>query len=293
MSEFQYSSPYAAERYGGTQSSSDDHLAKIAAYAEEIEERIEVISEPLRPHLPTIGRLLTVATFLEDSWRIVNEWKDQAWYLEHERSFPGGISHLFLLANVLVMTGASYGVVARYHTDFSVAALLGVIIVQSLGYGLLFDLSFFLRNLSVACGLFMVFSDSLVMDNKHFGFPSLSETSRRTYAQLTGRILLIFLFIGFLIRGEWSFARVIVSLLGFVACGMVVVGFKAKWSAAFLVILFSLFNVFVNNWWSLHEEHHQRDFLKYDFFQTLSIIGGLVLLVNMGPGDISVDKKKL
>jgi len=50
---------------------------------------------------------------------------------------------------------------------------------------------------------------------------------------------------------------------------MVAVGFKAKWSASFLVVLLSVFNVFINNWWSVHSAHPQRDFLKYDFFQTL------------------------
>ena len=49
-----------------------------------------------------------------------------------------------------------------------------------LGYGLLFDLSFFLRNLSVVGGLLMVLSDSLANKKKLFaGLPSLSETDRR------------------------------------------------------------------------------------------------------------------
>lgn len=91
---------------------------------------------------------------------------------------------------------------------------------------------------------------------------------------------------------------------------MVAVGFKAKWSAAFLVVILSGFNVIANNFWSVHSAHPTRDFLKYDFFQTLcassvisvhrqvwtytlsAIVGGLLLLVNMGPGGLSVDEKK-
>lgn len=63
--------------------------------------------------------------------------------------------------------------------------------------------------------------------------------------------------------------RVLVSIVGLGACVMVAVGFKAKWSAGFLVLVLSVFNVFANNWWSIHSAHPQRDFLKYDFFQTL------------------------
>lgn len=101
---------------------------------------------------------------------------------------------------------------------------------------------------------------------------------------LAGRVLLIFLFLGFIIQGTWNIARIFVSVVGLIACIMVAVGFKAKWSAAFLVLVLSVFNVFANNWWSVPSAHPQRDFLKYDFFQTLSIVGGLILLVNMGPG---------
>jgi uncharacterized membrane protein YphA (DoxX/SURF4 family) len=191
------------------------------------------------------------------------------------------------------MLAGSIGVIARRFPEASVAALLFVVILQGLGYGLLFDLSFFLRNLSVVGGLLMVFSETLATKKKLFaGLPSISETDRRKYVQLAGRILLIFLFIGFIFQGNWSIARVFVSIVGLGACIMVAVGFKAKWSASFLVLLLSVFNVLVNKWWSVHPAHPQRDFLKYDFFQTLSIVGGLLLLVNMGPGGISVDEKK-
>lgn len=191
------------------------------------------------------------------------------------------------------MLAGSVGVIARRFPEYSVAALLFVVVLQGLGYGLLFDLSFFLRNLSVVGGLLMVLSDSLATKKKLFaGLPQISETDRRKYVQLAGRILLIFLFVGFIFQGNWSIARVFVCIIGLGACIMVAVGFKAKWSASFLVLLLSVFNVLVNKWWSVHPAHPQRDFLKYDFFQTLSIVGGLLLLVNMGPGGISVDEKK-
>lgn len=177
----------------------------------------------------------------------------------------------------------------------------------------------------------MVLSDSLGSKKQLFaGLPSISETDRKKYFQLAGRVLLIFLFLGFVFQGNWSIARFAVSLLGLGACVMVIVGFKAKWSATFLVLLLSCFNVLINNWWSVHPNHPQKDYLRFDFvsvgsgsgrecvcmgrvltplhpspsrlpnptsqtslqFQTLSIVGGLLLLVNMGPGGISVDEKK-
>lgn len=42
-------------------------------------------------------------------------------------------------------------------------------------------------------------------------------------------------------------------------------GFKAKWTASLLVLILSVFNVFMNNWWSVHASHPQRDFLKFVF----------------------------
>lgn len=143
-------------------------------------------------------------------------------------------------------------VIARKRTEYAVAGLLAVVITQGLGYGLIFDLNFFLRNLSVVGGLLMVLSDSWV--RKKFvpaGLPQLDEKDRKMYVQFAGRVLLIFLFVGFVFSGEWSFWRVLVSLFGFVACVMVIVGFKAKWSAIILVVLLSLFNVFVNNFWTV------------------------------------------
>lgn len=143
-------------------------------------------------------------------------------------------------------------VIIRKHSDYAVAGLMGVVVAQALGYGLIFDLNFFLRNLSVIGGLLMVLSDSWVRKNKAFaGLPQLDEKDKKMYIQLAGRVLLIFLFVGFVFSGEWSIWRVAVSILGAGACVMVVVGFKAKFSAIFLVVLLSVFNLIVNNFWTV------------------------------------------
>jgi len=268
-------------------------LDAIREQTSKIEDFLDTMSDPVKPYLPAIGRFLIVVTFLEDALRIITQWKDQLMYLHDYRHIPNYLTHLFLIVNVLAMVSCSTLVIARKHSDYAVGGLIGVVITQALGYGLIFDLNFFLRNLSVMGGLLMVLSDSWIRKSKAFaGLPQIEEKDRKMYFQLAGRVLLIFLFIGFVFSGKWSIWRVIVALFGFVACVMVVVGFKAKISAIMLVVILSIFNLLVNNFWTLHEHHPHKDFAKYDFFQILSIVGGLLLLVNSGPGKYSIDEKK-
>ena len=181
---------------------------------------------------------------------------------DNNTTVPRGITHIFLIFNVIVMSSCSFLVIIRKRPEFAVAGLLAVVVVQALGYGLIFDLNFFLRNLSVIGGLLMVLSDSWVRKRVAFpGLPSIDEKDRKMYVQLGGRVLLIFLFIGFVFSGDWGFGRVLVSLIGFVACVMVVVGFKAKFSAILLVVLLSIFNLLVNNFWTvsrIHQEYVRR-----------------------------------
>jgi len=280
---------------GGRSDATNDPspLEAIRAQTSKIEDMLDTFSDPLKPYLPAIGRFLIVVTFLEDALRIITQWGDQLVYLHDYRHIPNGITHVFLITNVLAMTACSFLIIVRKYSEQAVAGLIAVVITQALGYGLIFDLNFFLRNLSVMGGLLMVLSDSWV--RKKFapaGLPQLDEKDRKMYFQLAGRVLLIFLFIGFVFAGDWTPGRVAVIAVGAVACVMVAVGFKAKWSAIILVMILSIFNILVNNFWTLHPHHPHKDFAKYDFFQILSIVGGLLLLVNMGPGQVSFDEKK-
>lgn len=78
------------------------------------------------------------------------------------------------------MLGASGAIVAKRYPEIAVGSLFGVIILQGFGYGLIFDINFFLRNLSVMGGLLMVFSESMVTRKNVFaGIPNLSDNDRR------------------------------------------------------------------------------------------------------------------
>ncbi|CEP11818.1 hypothetical protein [Parasitella parasitica] len=263
-----------------------------------IEKSLDTFGHPVKPYLPALSRFLVVATFYEDSLRIIVQWSDQKGYLEGDRGFPRGISHLFLLLNVFAMLIFSSTLIAKKHVSTSVYVLSGVIASQALGYGLVFDMVFFLRNLSILGGLLLCLSESILRDKRQTSslhlfasLPRLTEIERHQYFQLAGRVLLVLLFAGFVFQGEWSFLRVLVSLVGFAACVMVVVGFRAKWSASFLVTFLCILNVIVNNWWTVQHSNYKRDVTKYNFFQCLSITGGLLLLVSIGPGHLSYDEK--
>jgi len=60
----------------------DDPLEKVRQLGKQIEDNVEIHAQPLKPHLPTIGRFLIVVTFIEDSIRILTQWSDQLWYLQ-------------------------------------------------------------------------------------------------------------------------------------------------------------------------------------------------------------------
>lgn len=74
----------------------------VQEYSRKFEEVIDKIGQPLKPYIPAIARFLIVVTFLEDALRISTQFGDQLFFLQRHRGFPWGLSHFFLIANVLV-----------------------------------------------------------------------------------------------------------------------------------------------------------------------------------------------
>jgi len=124
------------------------------------------------------------------------------------------------------------------------------------------------------------------------GVPTIHNNAPKNYMQLAGRMLLVIMFLT-IVRYELTFTSVIQNLIGGICILFVAVGFKTKLSALFLVAYLTFVNFYSNCFWLVPDRQRAlHDFLKYDFFQTMSVIGGLLYVVALGPGEVSVDARK-
>lgn len=256
------------------------------------------VAAPLKPYLSHIGRFLLVVTFLEDALRIFFQWPEQIRFMTTYRNFPTLLAHIFLIYCVTMMVGGSLMGLARFRTPIACGMLASVVVVQTLGYGLLRHASFMLRNFSLIGGILLLLAESMSSGDRRArgvlfaGLPNITETEKGTYVSLFGRILLILLFAALGLQGKFTPLSIVFATIAGISCVMVAVGFKARYSAMFLVAILSVANIVINPWWMHSSESAERDFLRYDFFQWLSIMGGFLLLANTGPGELSLDEKK-
>lgn len=90
--------------------------------------------------------------------------------------------------------------------------------------------------------------------------------------------------------------RIALECVAAVLLSLVVVGYKTKLSAVTLFIFLSIENAYLNDFFFHDPSENLYDFKKFNFFQCLTVIGGLLMLVVLGPGAVSFDgeeKKRL
>ncbi|SCU86782.1 LANO_0C09186g1_1 [Lachancea nothofagi CBS 11611] len=262
-----------------------DELDKLSNKVDDLTDHPFV--QKLKPYTPAISRFFIVATFYEDTFRIISQWSDQVFYLWNYRHLPYFFVVLFLVTVILAMTVGATMLVLRKRLVIATGTLCACIILQGLVYGL-YGASFILRNVSVIGGLLIAFSDSIVQSKTTFGMlPELNNKDGKTkgYILLAGRLLLVVLFMTFTFSKNWF--TVILTIMGTICIS---VGFKTKLASILLGLILTFYNVTVNNYWFYNSS--KRDLLKYEYFQNLSIIGGLLLVVSTGAGQLSIDEKK-
>eukprot|EP00299_Pterocystis_sp_00344_P011967 c5670_g1_i1.p1 GENE.c5670_g1_i1~~c5670_g1_i1.p1 ORF type:complete len:264 (-),score=55.32 c5670_g1_i1:109-900(-) len=244
--------------------------------------------------LPIIARFLLVSTFFEDAVRLVVDYETQKRYLGTRIGStlaPGFICLCFLLQ---VVGG---GMVLTMHrlVRFAVLALTTNIVAQVVVYGLIVDPLVIARNLALIGSLLLLVSQQSVNEHRKglFSAPLISSVASTSYLLLAGRVLLVLLLIAeFPLNEGLTLTNILLIVVVGIPLLLVVVGMRTRESAIFLLVVVSALNIVVNSFWVLDSNNHARDFHKYYFFQTLSIMGGLILLVSLGAGDLSFDARK-
>ncbi|XP_031844244.1 surfeit locus protein 4 [Nomia melanderi] len=242
--------------------------------------------------LPTLARVCLIATFLEDGLRMWFQWSEQREFMNSTWGCGTFLATIFVLVNLIGQLGGCVMVIGRWKVSIACGMLFFIVVLQTLAYNILWDATFLFRNLALIGALLLVLAESRVEGRSLFaGVPSLGDNKPKNLLQLAGRILLAFMFTT-LIRIEISFLQIMQDILGSILMVLVTIGYKTKLSALLLVLLLSALNLYHNAWWTIPEYKALRDFLKYDFFQTLSVIGGLLMIVSLGPGGVSMDEHK-
>jgi putative oxidoreductase len=70
---------------------------------------------------------------------------------------------------------------------------------------------------------------------------------------------------------------------------MLVLGWKARWAAAAMLIFTALAALIFHNFWAVPPDQMQNQMIH--FMKNLSIIGGLLYVVVHGSGQLSLEKK--
>lgn len=247
-------------------------------------------------HIPVVARFFLVATFFEDGIRMFLDWNLQMDFLGPKLTYTGAAIFLVMSALMQIIGGL---VVVTSHPalEYAVYTLLVNIVLQACIYGIFSDAVLLLRNCALMGGLLMLLSEKRLNEGRKtllLSTPINSLSTSTRYIQLAGRTLLVLLVVAHM---PLQFSNItVIDVFLVLLCGvllvMVVSGFKTRLSALFLVVSVCVANLLWNNFWMLDYHHPERDFFQYYFFQTVSIVGGLMLLVTVGPGDLSVDERK-
>lgn len=248
-------------------------------------------------YLKPTARALLLSTFVEDGIRMFNQWGEQTAYIKHTWKSGAFLAGFFVLFNLVCQLVPSVVVLLMREekqkklVKISIGCLASVMFVQTMAYSVLWNYHFFARNLAVAGSLMLLFAE-ISEDKKTFfpGVPEIGGNRKVQLLQLSGRNLLVVMFLT-LVQFD-SIFRMILEGAGLVLVLLVAVGKFTKVSALSLVALLLLQNVILNDFWNEYSSSAKFDFKKYDFFQTMSVVGGLLMIVALGPGTMSMDGSK-
>lgn len=272
------------------------------------------ILQDFRPGIIFIGRLLLLSTFIEDGFRMWHQWEEHVNYVGKNWSLADDVAYFIILLNLVGQILGSVFILFRVLVTPAVLSLFVLTIGQTVIYTIIYEPKFLLRHMAMMGALMILLAEhqdrvSRKKKKEKLGLPVLTDDTPANCLQLFGRICLILLFCTLLhfwnpsSQAEQNVIHdpffdttgvkkeVIHDFFGFVFIVLVTVGYHTRLSSCILIIWLGVMNFFVNNFWNT-EDPRVYDYQRFDFFQTLTVIGGLNLLLALGPGYFSIDEDK-
>ncbi|KZV79136.1 hypothetical protein EXIGLDRAFT_846835 [Exidia glandulosa HHB12029] len=206
-------------------------------------------SEKIGPYLPTIGRVLIVASLVDDALSLYLQWDDQIWYLERHRKMHH-VRAFLIFTTTSSLTGSA-AIVCNICPAVFVTLLAAVLVGVSAAYGL--GLGAF-RNTGTICGLVLVLLHNATQS-------ALSERQRRAIAYASGGIL-VFLAAMDLVTARPTLAHIIVACLTVALSIFILLGVKPTLAAAILVSILVVYTLIFDNWAMVDARHPSRPFLR-------------------------------
>eukprot|EP00186_Timspurckia_oligopyrenoides_P004784 CAMPEP_0182443310 /NCGR_PEP_ID=MMETSP1172-20130603/2076_1 /TAXON_ID=708627 /ORGANISM="Timspurckia oligopyrenoides, Strain CCMP3278" /LENGTH=284 /DNA_ID=CAMNT_0024638545 /DNA_START=113 /DNA_END=967 /DNA_ORIENTATION=- len=272
----------------------------IKSFVKKSNGEIRKVKKMLKPYMPLIMRALIVATFIEDGIRVLFDMKSQILFLKEEYYLPSFISGILLLVTTIASLIASGAILSRKPVleKYGSYFLIGFIFYQQILYGRHSpigsgNLGFLMRNLCLAGSLLMIVVQGRISDGVS-ALPGIPDPGDKNsvviYLQLASRLMIVLLSLEFL-----TTLGPIGTLIALPIILAVLAGYRVEISGTLLVIMYFLHNILNSAFWQIRSDSARasfdREVKRYEFVQTLSIMGGLMMLITLGPGSLSVDEQ--
>ncbi|XP_017119909.1 surfeit locus protein 4 homolog [Drosophila elegans] len=254
----------------------------------------EEVTRRCRPFLPSVARSCLVATFFEDALRMWFQWVEQQAFLQDRHQCSATLAVAIVLLNLVGQLAGCALILLHLFTNFAVTMLAGLVLLQVHIYEVPLQMHLLLRNFSLLGGLLLLHvecKEAAVcrLYGAGAGLPFIVGQRSQQLMQLTGRILLALMYLT-LFQQYLTIAAMILNCFGLILMAFVVMGYRTRLAALCLSLILTVWNVTTNAWW--FAEGDTRDLLKYNCFHTLSVVGGLLMVVALGPGEVSLEQYK-
>ncbi|XP_017044307.1 surfeit locus protein 4 homolog [Drosophila ficusphila] len=254
----------------------------------------EELARRSRPVLPSVARLCLVATFFEDALRLWFQWAEQLALLQDHHQCSTALAVAMVLLSLVGQLAGCALVLLHLYTNFAVTLLASLVLLQAHIYEVPLELHLLLRTISLLGGLLLLHVEdkeatACRIYRTSAGLPFLESRRSQHLMQLTGRVLLALMYLT-LFQQYFTMAAMALNCFGLVLMAFIVMGYRTRLAALCLSLILTVWNVATNAWWSADED--TMDLLKYNYFHTLSVVGGLLLVVVLGPGNVSVEQYK-